>query len=75
VFQKGAGFLDGSIRVSPFDWVELSIEGSNLLNTTSVFQQQVFGDTVVTPGAKPVFKDANWSRVDRRFAFGARFKF
>lgn len=75
VFQKGAGFLDGSIRFSPFDWVELSVEGSNLLNTTSVFQQQIFGDSPITPGAKPVFRDANWSRVDRRFAFGARFKF
>ncbi|MES2443428.1 MAG: TonB-dependent receptor [Pseudomonadota bacterium] len=75
VFQKGAGFLDGSIRFSPFDWVELAVEGSNLLNTTSVFQQQIFGDSSVTPGAKPVFRDANWSRVDRRFSFGARLKF
>lgn len=75
VFQKGAGFLDGSVRFSPFDWLELSIEGSNLLDTTSVFQQQIFGDSKITPGAKPVFRDANWSRVDRRFAFGARLKF
>ncbi|MBO9713265.1 TonB-dependent receptor [Sphingomonas sp.] len=75
VFQKAAGYLDGSIRFSPFDWVELSIEGSNLLNTTTVYQQQVFGDTSITPGAKPVYMDSNWGRVDRRFSFGARFKF
>ncbi|NYT39133.1 TonB-dependent receptor [Sphingomonas sp. R-74633] len=75
VFQKEAGFLDGSLRFSLAKWVELSIEGSNLLGTTSVFQQQIFGDTSKTPGAKPVYRDANWSRVDRRFQFGARFKF
>jgi len=40
-----------------------------------VFQQQIFGDSSATPNAKPVFRDANWSRVDRRFQFGARFKF
>ena len=75
VFQKAAGFLDGSLRVSLAKWVELSIEGSNLLGTTTVFQQQIFGDSSATPNAKPVFRDANWSRVDRRFQFGARFKF
>lgn len=75
VFSKEAGFLDGSLRFSLAKWVELSIEGSNLLGTTSVYQQQIFGDTSKTPGAKPVYRDANWSRVDRRFQFGARFKF
>ncbi|WP_034157098.1 TonB-dependent receptor [Sphingomonas sp. ERG5] len=75
VFQKAAGFLDGSIRFSVNKYVELSIEGSNLLNTTTVYQQQIFGDTIRTPGAKPVYLDSNWGRVDRRFQFGARFKF
>jgi len=75
VFQKPVGFLDGSIRFSPTPWLELSIEGQNLLNTTTVYQQQIFGDTVLTPGAKPVYRDANWGRVDRRFQFGARVKF
>ncbi|MBB5706407.1 TonB-dependent receptor [Sphingopyxis panaciterrulae] len=75
VFQKPVGFLDGSIRFSPTPWLELSIEGQNLLNTTTVYQQQIFGDTALTPGAKPVYRDANWGRVDRRFQFGARVKF
>jgi TonB-dependent receptor len=75
VFQKSAGFLDGSVRVSLADWVELSVEGSNLLNTTTVYQQQIFGDSVLTPGARPVYLDSNWNRVDRRFQCGARFKF
>jgi TonB-dependent receptor len=75
VFQKSVGFLDASLRISPTPWLELSVEGQNLLNTTTVYQQQIFGDTPLTPGAKPVYRDANWGRVDRRFQFGARVKF
>jgi TonB-dependent receptor len=75
VFQKAAGFLDGSIRFSPWQFIEFSIEGTNLLNSKTVYQQEVFGDSPSTPGAKAVYKDANWSRVDRRFQFGARVKF
>src|SRR3546814_16433257 len=54
VFQKPVGFLDGSIRFSPTPWLELSIEGQNLLNTTTVYQQQIFGDTPLTPGATQI---------------------
>lgn len=75
VFQKSVGFLDASLRFSPTRWLELSVEGQNLLDTTTVYQQQIFGDTPLTPGAKPVYRDANWGRVDRRFQFGARVKF
>jgi TonB-dependent receptor len=75
VFQKSAGFLDGSIRVSLNKYIELSVEGTNLLNTTSVYQQEVFGDSPQTPGAKPVYMDSAWNRVDRRFQFGVRAKF
>ena len=75
VFQKAAGFLDGSIRFSLTRYAELSLEGSNLLGTTTVYQQQIFGDSPQTPGATPVYIDSNWSRVDRRFQAGVRFKF
>lgn len=75
VFQKAAGFLDGSIRFSITKYFELSFEGQNLLNTRVVYQQQVFGDSAVSPGAKPVYIDSNWGVVDRRFAIGGRFKF
>lgn len=75
VFQKAAGFLDGSIRFSLNDNIELSVEASNLLDTTLVYQQQIFGDSPATPGAEPVYIDSNWSKTDRRFQFGARFKF
>ena len=75
IYQKAAGFLDGSIRWSVNDRVEVSLEGSNLLNTTSVFQQQVFGDSGLTPNAKAVVKDTGWIRNDRRVQFGVRFKY
>ncbi|HEX4648412.1 MAG TPA: hypothetical protein VH111_06280, partial [Steroidobacteraceae bacterium] len=75
VFQKAAGFLDGSIRYSITDHVELSLAASNLLNTTTVYQQEVFGDSPATPGAKPVYFNSGWSRVDRRYQLGIRAKF
>jgi TonB-dependent receptor len=75
VFQKAAGFLDGSIRWSLNDHFELSIEGTNLLGTTTIYQQEIFGDSPLTPGVKPVYMDSSWSRVDRRFQFGVRAKF
>ncbi|HYZ47405.1 MAG TPA: TonB-dependent receptor, partial [Sphingomonas sp.] len=75
VFQKAAGFLDASVRLSVASFLELSIDASNLLNTRTVYQQQIFGDSPLTPGVKPVYFDSGWSRVDRRFQFGARAKF
>lgn len=75
VFQKAAGFLDGSVRFSLNRFIELSLEASNLLDTKTVFQQQIFGDSPQTPGAAAVYQDSAWNRVDRRFQFGVRAKF
>jgi TonB-dependent receptor len=75
VFQKAAGFLDGSIRYSLTRFIELSVEGTNLLGTTTKYQQEIFGDSPQTPGAKPVYMDSSWSRVDRSVQLGVRFKF
>jgi TonB-dependent receptor len=75
VFQKAAGFLDASIRFSVTRFLELSIDGTNLLGTRTVYQQEIFGDSPLTPGAKPVYMDSAWSGVDRRFQFGIRAKF
>lgn len=75
VFQKAAGFLDGSIRYSITRNIELSLEGTNILGTTTVYQQEIFGDSPQTPGAKPVFMDSAWSRVDRSVQAGVRVKF
>src|SRR3546814_7506223 len=67
VFQKPVGFLDGSIRFSPTPWLELSIEGQNLLNTTNVYHQPIFCYTALTQWAKPVYREVNWGRVGLRF--------
>jgi TonB-dependent receptor len=75
VFQKAAGFLDGSVRYSVGSHVELSMDVTNLLDTRTVYEQQIFGDSTATPGAAAVFKDSGWSRVERRFQFGVRAKF
>lgn len=75
VFQKAAGFLDGSIRFSITKYFELSLDASNLLGTTTVYQQQIFGDSPQTPNAAAVYRDSAWNRVDRRYQFGIRAKF
>ena len=75
VFQKAAGFLDGSLRVAVGKNLELSLDATNLLGTTTVYQQQIFGDSPLTPGVKPVYLDSSWSRVDRRYQVGVRAKF
>jgi TonB-dependent receptor len=75
VFQKAAGFLDGSVRYSIGSHIELSFDATNLLDTRTQYEQQIFGDSSATPGAKPVFMDSGWSRVDRRYQFGVRVKF
>lgn len=71
-YQKAAGFLDASIRYAVNDHVEISVQGSNLLNTQTKLQQQVSDDSsaqgvVLTPNA--------WLQNDRRYVFGARVKF
>lgn len=75
VFQKSAGYLDGSLRYSIGEHVALSLDVANILDTTTVYQQQIFGDSSATPGAKPAFMDSAWSRVGRRYQFGIRAKF
>ncbi len=75
VWQKAAGYLDASGRYSFSDNIEMTLDVSNLLNTTAVTQQQVFGDSTLTPGAKAVKLDSGWVRNDRRFQLGVRFKY
>jgi TonB-dependent receptor len=75
VFQKAAGFMDGSIRYSIDSHVELSFDVVNLLDTRIQYQQEVFGDSSATPGAKPVYMDSGWSATDRRYQLGIRAKF
>jgi hypothetical protein len=75
MWQKASGYLDGSIRFQLSNQLELSLDGSNLLDTTIVNQQQVFGDSPLTPNAAPVRRDSAWIRSDRRFQLGFRLKY
>ena len=72
VWQKGAGFLDASIRYRLTDAIEFSLEGSNLLNTKSVLYQQV--TDVHSPEGKNILTPNGWFQNDRRFIAGVRWK-
>jgi TonB-dependent receptor len=74
VFQKAAGFMDGSIRYSIGSHIELSFDVVNILDTRIQYQQEIFGDSSATPGAKPVYMDSGWSATDRRYQLGIRAK-
>lgn len=73
VWQKAAGFLDGSIRYSVTKNVELSVQGSNLLNTQTKLEQQI--TDVNSPEKKRILVPNAWFQNDRRFVIGARVKF
>jgi TonB-dependent receptor len=75
MWQKASGYLDGSVRYQIGNNIEVSLDGSNLLNTTTVGRQQVFGDSAATRDATAVKIDSAWIRSDRRFQLGVRFKY
>jgi TonB-dependent receptor len=72
VWQKGSGFLDASVRYRVTDAIELSIEGSNLLNTKTKLLQQV--TDVDSPEGKVILTPNAWFQNDRRFILGVRWK-
>lgn len=72
VWQKAAGFLDGSIRYNVNDNFELSFQASNLLRTQTVLEQQVTDKD--SPEGKNVLVPNAWFMNDRRLTFGMRFK-
>lgn len=72
VWQKAAGYLDGSIRYSVNKHFELSLEGSNLLNTVSQTLQQLTDKN--SPEGKIILMPNSWFRQDRRYTVGLRWK-
>lgn len=70
MWQDSAGFLDGSIRYAVNDRIELSLQASNLLDTETVLRQQV--DNASEGGT---LRPGSWLHSDRRFVFGARFRY
>jgi TonB-dependent receptor len=75
MFQKAAGFLDAHLGYKLNEHVELSLDGSNLMDTRITFQQQLFGDTSLTPKAALVKKDTGWSYSGRLLQFAVRVKY
>ena len=72
VWGSAAGYLDGSIRYSINSQFELSLEGSNLLNTQTKTLQQLTDKT--SPEGKTLLVHNSWFRQDRRFTLGVRWK-
>jgi iron complex outermembrane receptor protein len=72
VWQKSAGYLDGSIRFNLSKQFEMSLEGSNLLNTQTVTLQQLADSN--SPEKKMILMQNSWFRQDRRFTIGIRWK-
>ncbi|QAY77859.1 TonB-dependent receptor [Sphingosinicella sp. BN140058] len=73
VWQQSAGYLDASIRYGITENVELSLQGSNLLNTKSVLRTQVADSE--SPEGKNVLVPNGWFQNDRRFTAGVRVRF
>lgn len=67
IWQRAQGFLDASVRYRLNDNIELSVQGSNLLNTDTVLMQQVDNRGTLTPNA--------WFQNDRRIQVGLRLKY
>lgn len=70
VWSEAQGHLDASIRYNLSDSVELSLQGSNLLNTVTKLKQQV---TDADDGAMKL--PNSWFQNDRRLTLGVRFKY
>lgn len=73
VWQKAAGFLDGTVRYAINKNFELNVRGSNLLNTQTKLLQQV--TDADSPEGKIVNVPNAWFQNDRRFEVGSRVKF
>jgi len=67
IWQKAVGYLDASIRYRVNDNIELSVQGSNLLDTDTVLLQQVDQRGTLLPNA--------WFKNDKRVQVGVRLKY
>lgn len=69
VWAKAQGFLDASIRYGITQNFEVSLQGTNLLNTKTVLEQQI---NDAEDGGIRV--PNSWFQNDRRFVLGVRLK-
>ena len=75
VWQKDAGYLDARLAYRINEHIELSVEGSNLLNTETRLQQQIDGPTLLFPDREARFLDSSWFKNDRRLQASIRLKY
>lgn len=75
VWSDDEGFLDASLRYAISDNLELSFQGSNLLEQRAETKAQVRGPTDDNPNQESVFLPASTFEYDRRFQIGLRAKF
>ncbi|MFP1131855.1 TonB-dependent receptor [Asticcacaulis sp. W401b] len=75
IWQESAGFLDARLAYRFNDHVEVSIEGTNLLNTETVLKQQVDGPTQKSPNDTRLLLPNAWFQNDRRIQAQVRLKF
>lgn len=67
IWQDATGYMDASVRFRATNNIEFVIEGTNLLDTTTVLKQQV--------DSAGLLKGNAWFKNDRRFQIGARLTF
>ncbi len=67
IFAKAYGQLDGSVRYAVTDHIEASVQGSNILGSPTVLQQQVADPRLLMP--------RSWFINDRRMMLGLRLKY
>jgi outer membrane receptor protein involved in Fe transport len=72
VWNSAAGYLDASIHYNINKNFELSLEGSNILNTQTKTLQQL--TDLTSPEKAIILMPNSWFRQDRRFTVGLRWK-
>lgn len=75
VWHTAEGFLDSSVRFAFTKYLELNVQGSNLLGTKIRTEAEVLGPTDTDPNHKPLFLPGSVFETDRRIQVGARLKF
>jgi iron complex outermembrane receptor protein len=70
MWTEDQGHLDASIRYNLSESIELSLQGSNLLNTETRLKQQL-----TDAGEGGMKMPTSWFQNDRRYTLGVRFKY
>jgi hypothetical protein len=75
IWQEAIGYLDGRVAYRLNDNVEVSLEGSNLLQSETVLYQQVDGPTSAGGTNEQLLLPYSWFKNDRRIQASIRLKY